>query len=94
MRLGIRPGHIPDCPRRKPRRNKHTGLDEDFDPNQIFLSPAIKYSSNQIYASLMVPIPPPLNHAENGTIMIGHDQIHNLSPLCRSQNRILTGSAC
>ena len=54
--LGIRPGHIPDCP---PRRNEHTGLDELFDTNQIFLSPAIKYSSNPSYASFEVTVPCP-----------------------------------
>ena len=99
MPLGIRLGHIR---RLIPRRNEHTGLDEDFDPNQIFLSPAIKYSSNKCYASFKVPIPCPLNHAknepctkmapclnhaQNGTIMIAHDQTRNLQERGREGER-------
>lgn len=46
--LGIRGGHIP---RPFVRVNKHTGLEETFDPCQIFTSPSIRYSSHGAYAS-------------------------------------------
>ena len=80
MRLGIGPGHIP---RRHMRRNEHTGLDEDFDPNQIFLSPAIKYSGNPFYATFEVPIPCPPNHSENGIMMIVHFCVGAEGHACR-----------
>lgn len=46
LHLEIRPLHI-----KKPfkRTNAHTGEKEMFDPNQIFLSPSIKYSENAVY---------------------------------------------
>jgi hypothetical protein len=46
--VGVRGRHI-----KEPfnRRNKHTGKQEIFDPNQIFLSPSIKYAGNpDVYA--------------------------------------------
>jgi hypothetical protein len=41
--IGVREGHI-----EKPhdRANGHTGEQERFDPNQIFMSPSIKYAGN------------------------------------------------
>jgi hypothetical protein len=46
--VGVRGGHI-----KKPfdRTNAHTGQKERFDPNQIFMSPSIKYAGNpDVYA--------------------------------------------
>eukprot|EP01084_Bolivina_argentea_P068249 124205_1 len=45
--LGVRSGHI-----KKPfkRKNKYTGEDEKFDPNQIYVSPSITYASHNAYA--------------------------------------------
>jgi hypothetical protein len=41
LELGIAAGHIP-----KPttRTNRHTGERENFDPNQVFTSPSMRYS--------------------------------------------------
>lgn len=49
--IGIRPGHIPRTIRRK---NLYTGLEEDFDVNQVFTSPSIRYSSHPAYAQQFV----------------------------------------
>jgi hypothetical protein len=39
--IGVRPGHIEAA---HPRKNLHTGKQEDFDPTkEIFFSPSIKY---------------------------------------------------
>ena len=45
--IGIRDGHIK---RTFTRQNLATGGEEEFDPNQVFMSPSIKYSSDEIYA--------------------------------------------
>ena len=45
--LGIRAGHYKQPFKRK---NKYSKEEEMFDTNQIFVSPSINYSGNQIYA--------------------------------------------
>ena len=42
--LPIRDGHIPG---KFERTNKYTGTKEQFDPNQIFMSPTIKYCEHR-----------------------------------------------
>ena len=63
MQLGIRPQHFNRD--QYIRKNEHTGEEELFDPIQIFLSPAIQYSSLDCYASPKVPMPYFLNNVEN-----------------------------
>lgn len=47
-RIGIRDGHIPEPIL---RLNEHTGEQERFNPNQIFVSPVIEYSASECYAA-------------------------------------------
>ena len=46
--LGERPGHIRKSFKRK---NKHTGETEEFDKDQVFFSPTIRYAEHGAYAT-------------------------------------------
>lgn len=61
--IGIRPGHIPKPVR---RMNLYTGLEEEFDINQIFTSPSIRYSSHPAYAKQFV-----VDHPHRSGVRIG-----------------------
>ena len=49
FRLPIADGHFTDGGERGPI-NKHTGEREDFDVNQVFFSPTIRYAAKKTYA--------------------------------------------
>ncbi|CAF1317998.1 unnamed protein product [Adineta ricciae] len=61
--IGVRSGHIPKMVHRK---NLYTDSDEEFDINQVFTSPSIRYSSHPAYAQQFI-----VNHPHRSGVRIG-----------------------